>query len=247
MIKILHYCWFGGKPLPDKYLKYIESWKKFVPDFELKRWDESNFDIESVPFVHDAYRAGKWAFVSDYVRFYALYHYGGLYLDTDVEIIKDFHDLMTGSLLGFESMYSVAPGLIIYADAPHLEFYKILLDKYHELKFDAEKVMKYQFTSPAIITDLLVAQGLVLNNTLQTVNGITIYPSEYFNPIGADFANKPQITENTRTIHHFEASWFDKKEKQLFDFRKKYGSFGGRLLFGMIHPIFTIKKVRRKK
>ena len=84
MIKVLHYCWFGNNPLPQSAVKYMESWKKFCPDFVIKRWDESNFDVESVPFVKEAYAAGKWAFVSDYVRAYALYEEGGLYVDTDV-------------------------------------------------------------------------------------------------------------------------------------------------------------------
>ena len=95
--KILHYCWFGNNPLPAETVQYMESWKKFLPDFEIMRWDESNFDVHSVPFTEQAYKEKKWAFVSDYVRCYALYKYGGLYLDTDVEVIRRLDDLFDTS------------------------------------------------------------------------------------------------------------------------------------------------------
>ena len=115
MVKILHYCWFGGAPLPESTVKYMETWKKFLPDYEIKRWDESNFDVNSVPFVAEAYAAKKWAFVSDYVRAYALYHEGGLYVDTDVEFIKGIDDLTGTSFIGFELVNCVNPGIILYA------------------------------------------------------------------------------------------------------------------------------------
>ncbi|RGX78343.1 hypothetical protein DXA68_12330 [Bacteroides stercorirosoris] len=100
--KIIHYCWFGGKPLPPKAKKYIESWKKFCPDYEIKEWNESNFDVHCCRYVEEAYNAKKWAFVSDYARFLALYNEGGIYFDTDIEVLKPFDNLLgCGAFFGF--------------------------------------------------------------------------------------------------------------------------------------------------
>ena len=94
MEKVIHYCWFGGKPLPRSAEKCIASWKKFLPEFEIVRWDESNFDVNAIPYTREAYSAGKYAFVSDYARFWILYHNGGLYFDTDGEVINNLDDIL---------------------------------------------------------------------------------------------------------------------------------------------------------
>ena len=114
--KIIHYCWFGGKPLPKSAEKCIASWKKYLPGYEVKRWDESNFDVNAIPYTREAYAACKYAFVSDYARFWILYHYGGVYFDTDVEVIRPIDDIINrGGFLGVESnrngIYTVNPGL----------------------------------------------------------------------------------------------------------------------------------------
>ena len=116
MEKVIHYCWFGGKPLPRSAEKCIASWKKFLPKYEIRRWDESNFDVNAIPYTREAYAAGKYAFVSDYARFWILFHHGGVYFDTDVEIVSPMYDILeTGSFLGIEtrnsSMITVNPGL----------------------------------------------------------------------------------------------------------------------------------------
>ena len=116
MEKVIHYCWFGGKPLPRSAEKCIASWKKFLPEYEIRRWDESNFDVNAIPYTREAYAAGKYAFVSDYARFWSLFHHGGVYFDTDVEIVSPMYDILeTGSFLGIEtrnsSMITVNPGL----------------------------------------------------------------------------------------------------------------------------------------
>ena len=116
MEKVIHYCWFGGKPLPRSAEKCIASWKKFLPEYEIRCWDESNFDVNAIPYTREAYAAGKYAFVSDYARFWILYHNGGVYFDTDVEIVSPMYDILeTGSFLGVEtrnsSMITVNPGL----------------------------------------------------------------------------------------------------------------------------------------
>ena len=109
--KIIHYCWFGGNPLPELAIKCIESWKKYLPDYEIKEWNESNFDINCCAYVREAYEAKKWAFVSDYARFWILYQHGGLYFDTDVELIKSIDDLIVkGAFMGCEP-WNAAPAL----------------------------------------------------------------------------------------------------------------------------------------
>ena len=118
--KVIHYCWFGRKPLPPLAMKCIESWKKFFPDYEIRQWNEDNFDVEIIPYTREAYEVGKYAFVSDYARFWILYHYGGLYFDTDVEVIKYFNEIIDrGPFMGCEKSaeatasalkWNVAPG-----------------------------------------------------------------------------------------------------------------------------------------
>lgn len=248
MIKILHYCWFGGNPLPESAVRYMETWKKFCPDYEIKRWDESNFDVNSVPFVKEAYAAKKWAFVSDYVRTYALYKEGGLYVDTDVEFIKGIDDLTGTSFIGFESPEWVAPGLILYAAQPNDPFFGELLRCYMTSEFSIEALEK--ITSPKIFTKLLVEKGLRLDNTLQKIEGVTVYPMEYFQPMGMKW-KKVHATENTRSIHHYDASWLDRHEKEYLFFRKNYGEKWGRIFFSLRHPILAWKRFlasrRRKK
>ena len=244
MIKILHYCWFGGNPLPESALRYMESWKKFCPDYEIKRWDESNFDINSVPFVAQAYAAKKWAFVSDYVRTYALFHEGGLYVDTDVEFVKGIDDLTATSFLGFESTEIVAPGLILYAAREGLPFYEEILRRYNAMEFSVEKMPS--LTSPLLYTQVLKGMGLQKNNTLQQLGEITVYPMEYFQPMGLDW-KKVRLTENTRSIHHYDASWLDKIDKELLNLRKRHGVRGGNILFIMRHPIIAWRKFKASR
>ena len=107
--KIIHYCWFGRKPLPPLAVKCIESWKKYLPDYTIKEWNEDNFDINIVPYTREAYEVGKYAFVSDYARFYILYHHGGLYFDTDVEVIRPMDDLVgRGAFLAWDVIRGLA-------------------------------------------------------------------------------------------------------------------------------------------
>ncbi|MDE6401721.1 MAG: glycosyl transferase, partial [Clostridiales bacterium] len=237
-IKTLHYCWFGGNPLPKSAVEYMKSWEKFCPDFEIKRWDETNFDVESVPFVKEAYAAKKYAFVADYVRTLALYNEGGLYVDTDVEFIKPIDDLTETSFMGFENPEVVAPGLILYACEPKHEIYGKILDHYNNLKFDDS--IKSQISSPKIYTEILERFGLKKDNSLQTVGNIKIYPTEYFQPLGDKrYGLKKRITENTRTIHHYDASWVDKKERQLYLLKVRHGNFWGKAIFAFRHPFYS--------
>lgn len=242
MIKILHYCWFGENPLPQSAIKYMESWKRFCPDFEIKRWDENNFDIHSVPFVEEAYKAKKWAFVSDYVRTYALYTEGGLYVDTDVEFIKPIGDLLNNSFMGFENPEIVNPGLVIYACEQKQDLYKNILEHYNKLHYSVE--LQNAISSPKIYTEILETYGLVKDNTLQKIGDIIVYPMEYFQPLGDQrYKIKKKITANTRTIHHYDASWLNKADKEYYLLRMRHGEFVGRIIFSFKHPIYALKKL----
>lgn len=138
--KVIHYCWFGGNPLPKSAQKCIASWRKYLPDYEIKEWNESNFDVNIIPYTAEAYKAKKYAFVSDYARFWILYKYGGLYFDTDVEVIKNMDDIIAnGAFMGLEKKQAgatpncvgVAPGLGLGVN-PGLGLYKELLDVYDD-------------------------------------------------------------------------------------------------------------------
>ena len=137
--KIIHYCWFGGNPLSELAQKCISSWKKYFPEYEIKEWNESNFNLQCCDYVKEAYEAKKWAFVSDYARFWILYHEGGLYFDTDVEVIKPIDDIINnGAFMGCERTgnygLGVNPGLGIGAD-PGISLYKEILDDYEKSHF----------------------------------------------------------------------------------------------------------------
>ena len=131
--KIIHYCWFGGKPLPPKAKKYIESWKKFCPDYEIKEWNESNFDVHCCRYVEEAYNAKKWAFVSDYARFLALYNEGGIYFDTDIEVLKPFDNLLgCGAFFGFGWETLTLP---VFGASKGLDCYRKILYYYEQRAF----------------------------------------------------------------------------------------------------------------
>lgn len=141
--KTIHYCWFGRGELPEKAKQCIESWKKFCPDYEIKEWNEDNFDMNSCAYVKEAYEAKKWAFVSDYARFEILYKYGGLYFDTDVELVKSFDDIVSkGTFMGLQPgkktvhgmEYEVNPGLGLGSE-PGVEVFKEIIEFYHQLHF----------------------------------------------------------------------------------------------------------------
>ena len=204
--KIIHYCWFGGKDLPNLAIRCIESWKKLLPDYEIKCWSEENFDIDkSVPYVKEANVNKKYAFVSDYVRLYALYNEGGIYLDTDVEIIKDFSSLLgENGVLGYEDDNSLTTAFI--AVPPKAVWIKELLDLYEKRSFIKEDGILDLTTNVTFISNYLRNTGIILNGKYQKTADIEIYPSEYFSPRSWD-KGKYHITDNTYTIHFFAGTW----------------------------------------
>ena len=211
--KIIHYCWFGRGPLPELAQKCIASWKKYLPDYEIKEWNEDNFDVNIIPYTAEAYQAKKYAFVSDYARFWILYQYGGIYFDTDVEVIRPIDDIISkGNFMGFET----DPKPQLKADAseasinPGLGIIKKMLDYYEGKHFVHEAVMRNQITVVYIATQVLRENGLKNVTGVQEVADCFIYPSEYFCPINVT-TGRIHVEKNTRTIHHYAGTWVDKK------------------------------------
>ena len=210
--KTIHYCWFGYKPLPDLAQRCIASWQKYLPDYELREWNEGNFDVHILPYTADAYAAGKYAFVSDYARFWVLYKYGGVYFDTDVELIRPIDDVLArGPFMGFEienkDRLAVAPGLGLAAE-PGMRLYQEILAHYGTMQFAREDGSLDPYTMIPMVTELLVAAGLKGDGTIEHIAGIDIYPPEWFNPFN-DLTGRMRKTENTRSIHWFAKSWME--------------------------------------
>ena len=207
--KVIHYCWFGRNPLPKMAVKCIASWRKFFPDYEIKEWNEDNFDVNIIPYTKDAYTDGKYAFVSDYARFWVLYHYGGVYFDTDVEVIKPMDDILDrGPFMGLEIAGpdgKVAPGLGLAADSGNL-IYKEILERFDCLRYWQEDGSWNRYTMIPLVTDIMKKRGFAGKSCIEQVGGIYIYPVDFFNPL-EDATGRLKKTENTRTIHWYMKSW----------------------------------------
>lgn len=229
--KIIHYCWFGGNPLPELAIKCINSWRIFFPDYEIVEWNENNFDVNIIPYTRDAYKAKKYAFVSDYARFWILYKYGGVYFDTDVEVIKDMRPIIEmGAFMGCENdlkeiqdvnnnlnaclSIGVAPGLGLAVQPMH-KIYKELLDLYSKLSFINSNGSYNNKTVVEYTTELLIKHGLIETCKIQSIQGIFIYPKEYFCPLDYK-TGELVITENCYSIHHYMGSW-QKNKSRIFN------------------------------
>lgn len=211
--KVIHYCWFGEKPIPEKDKKCIESWKKFCPDYKIIQWNENNYDVTKNKYMFDAYKAKKWGFVPDYARIDIVYNYGGIYLDTDVEIVRNIDELLQNrAFMGFEEGKSINPGVGFGAEKGHPGLKKIL-EMYETLEFLKDDGTYNLTPSPVMNSELLKKYGAVMNNNMQEVIGIRLYPSEYLCPMSytTGIINK---TNNTYSIHHFSMSWVDPNVKK---------------------------------
>jgi mannosyltransferase OCH1-like enzyme len=214
--KKIHYCWFGGKELPKLAKKCLESWKRYCPDYEIIRWDESTFDINSNQYVKEAYENKKYAFVTDYVRLYALYNFGGIYMDTDVEVLKPLDEFLENKAFsGFESDSSVLTGIM--ASEKETDIIKKLLDYYDNRSFVKSDGTLDLTTNTQTITAIFEKLGLNKNNQFQVIDDFSLYPSEYFCPIDCS-TKKKNITNNTHTIHWFSGSWIPLKDKIKYKF-----------------------------
>lgn len=208
--KIIHYCWFGGSPLPESAKKCIKSWKKYCQGYMIKEWNEFNFDLNCNEYCRKMSQEKKWAFLTDYIRLKVIYEFGGIYLDTDVELIKSLDNLRKrGPYFGIENTGLTATGLGFAAEAgnplikENMEYYE-KMTSYDNLK-----------ACPQITTEILKKHGFSEEKVseIQVIEGISIYPEEYLCP-KSERTGLTSITKNTYSIHHFDASWYEESWKQ---------------------------------
>lgn len=211
--KIIHYCWFGRGQKPELALKCIESWKTYLSDYQLKEWNEDNFDLDMFPYVREAYDNRKFAFVTDVVRLYALYTEGGIYMDTDVEVLKSYNPFLHHvAFSGFECYNRVPTGTMACEKGG--SYAKDNLFYYQDKHFVNPDGSLDLTTNVKTITDYFTSKGLILNNTLQDIPGLfTMYPNDYFCPKNYD-TKRLKITDNSVCIHHFDGSWKSSSNKR---------------------------------
>lgn len=209
--KRIHYCWFGRNPKPELAEKCIKSWRKFCPDYEIIEWNEDNFDLAAAPlYVRQAYEARKWAFVTDYVRLWAMTRYGGIYMDTDVEVVKPLDRFLHHQAFsGFEDAVHIPTGIM--ACEKGFPLFEEFLQYYQDKSFLNPDGTPDCTTNVVIMTDMCLARGLKQDNTFQVVDGFALYPKDVFCPVemSTGLAKK---TGNTAAIHWFAGSWVDAAE-----------------------------------
>lgn len=218
--KKIHYCWFGGGNKSELINRCISSWKQLCPNCEIVEWNESNYDVTKNKYMYQAFQAKRWGFVSDYARLDIIYEHGGIYLDTDVEIIRDITELINGDgFLGFEKTPNEKDDMVCvntgegFGAKPKDETIKALRDVYDTLEFFLPDGKQNLTTCPYYNTAVLKEMGLKQANEKQVIGNLTVYPVEYFCPLDWK-TRKCVITSNTYSIHHFDASWLSAKEKR---------------------------------
>ena len=238
--KVVHYCWFGRGPKNELATKCIESWKKFLPDYEIKEWNENNFDVNMYPYAKEALENRKFAFVTDVVRLYALYTEGGVDLDTDEKILKTYDPFLHHQRYsGVETNNNVPTGMM--AAEKGSVWAKELLEQYNDRHFVLEDGSFDLTTNTSVITEYMKFKGLLLNNKYQDFPGLcTMYPSEYFCPKDHT-TGKIKCTKNTVCIHHFAGSWLphsfwgDLRHNLKYLLVKMMGERGG----AMVSDVFS--------
>lgn len=215
--KIIHYCWVGNAPKPKSVLYCIESWKKFCPDYEIREWNESNYDFSKNLYMKQAYEAKKWGFVPDYARLDIIYEYGGIYLDTDVELIKSFDEMLNyTAFMGFENTgdgeFFVNCGHGFGAE-PHNKIIGAARELYEHIRFLNEDKTYNMLPSPHYTTQTLKKYGLVQENKDQKLSDMIVYASDVLCPKNFR-TGEIGISKRTISIHHFTASWLDEKIKE---------------------------------
>lgn len=245
--KIIHYCWFGKKEKPDLIKKCINSWK-LLKEYEFIEWNEENFDVNSNKFIKYAYENKKWAFVTDYVRIKVLYEYGGIYLDTDVEIKKTFDDLLNNKMfLGF--LYNKSIGTAVIGAEKKHKFLNIILDNYCQAKMtnDGKFTIKNYpdiklNNNNDLITLLLVKNypNIKLNNKYQDLDDLCIYPKIYF--------ERPTFKKNVNySLHRCFGSWFKSNPENRNFLAKTLNTFLGDVIYDRIRNFNVEMKLRNKK
>ncbi len=229
--RIIHYCWFGGNPLPQSAQRCIASWRKFMPDCEIREWNEQNFDVNAHPYTRAAYAAGKYAFVSDFARYKILEEWGGIYFDTDVEAVAPIDDLLQlGAFLGLEDAQppTVSSGLVMAVEAHH-PIIQEMLEFYDAQAKDDSTAMLDTGIVVSGMTEIFIRHGFVRENRYQEVAGISLYPSEYFDPMD-NATGRIKQTPNTRTIHRYDRTWSAQKPLYIWLSRLWHRSWLYRLI-----------------
>lgn len=237
--KVIHYCWFGRGPLPELAEKCISSWKKYLPGYEIKEWNEDNFNVNISNYTAEAYRLKQYAFVSDYARIWILYNYGGIYFDTDVEVIAPFDRVLSlGPFLGREKGEdgkgsNIALGLGMGA-VPKMEFLGQLLDAYNKRHF-AHWSGSAPSTIVSFVSDIISSDSeniLHTNSCIDVYKGFYIHPSSVLCPMSY-YTGETHITPDTVSIHHYTSLWV-KKEYCLTDKLKRHFAIFKARLFSTI-------------
>lgn len=213
--KTIHYCWFGGKEKPQEIISYISTWKKHCPEYTIKEWNESNFDVNEFTYAKQAYRSGQWAFVSDVARLKALVQEGGFYLDTDVELVASLNQFLDcDALFGFDRDTTITTATMASTQGNPL--YRKLLEEYNERSFQMPDGTLNQVTNVMYTTRFLEQNGFSLNNTFQERDGVRVYPKDYFTPVNFD-SGISCYSERTVAIHHFSSTWRSEVERKVLD------------------------------
>lgn len=233
--KKIHYCWFGRGEMPELALKCIASWHKYMPEYEYKLWNEDSFDVETVPYVKEAYEARKFAFVTDYVRLYALYSEGGIYMDTDVEILKPLDDLLhLSAFTGYEGSKTMPPVTGLMASEANGIWVKEQLDSYKGAHFVKEDGTLDLTTNTIRISGIMKSNGFIQDGKYQVYKDLHVFPTDYFCP--RQTTGEFLLTENTYCDHHFMRTWNE---------NNKIGGKG--LLFRWIGQKNTIRLIKLKR
>ena len=260
--KIIHYCWFGRNPLPEDAIKCIESWKKYCPDYKIIQWNEDNYNINKNQYMADAYKERKWAFVSDYARLDVVNQYGGIYMDTDVELIKPLDKFLTKKMFcGWEERdkhyvlknpqyeNSVNFGLG-YGSEKDNPISKDILEFYKHISFYNDDGSLNLIACPHYQTEVMKKYGL--DDTIRSYQEIlyaTVYPEDYFSPKSIT-TGKIILTDNTVSIHHFSMSWISPGEKKIQNLEwklQKYVNYKwAKYIMKIISIPYKIKKMMIK-
>lgn len=222
--RIIHYCWFGNSPKPELFYRCIKSWKKYCPNYKIIEWNERNFDINSNMYVKEAYEAKKWAFVTDYVRLWAIYNYGGIYLDTDVELIKSLEDLLSKpAFFGFEDKKNINTGLGFGAEKKNI-IVEYMLNDYRDIHFLKNDGSFDMMTCPVRNTNSIqhFFPEKIRSNEIVEINDAVLYPTEYFCPLNSNGVTMKK-TKNTYSIHWFSATWLSDEERIVHEYRIFHG------------------------